>query len=436
MVEKIPVVDELSPVFSLGKTAVLMGTIWSVFNLAAVGWHMMLHEREIDMLLQQVGRATIGRDILYRQWNAFHGGVYVPVTEASPSNPYLSPEIVPERDEVTLSGRRLTMINPAYMTRQVYELARERHEVSGHITSLNPINPANQPKAWEAAALEALRPVGDEYVEFAEEDGERVLRMLLPLRTEKSCLRCHAGQGYVEGDLRGGISVTIPVEAYHGLARWSHRAISLTHLAIWLVGMLGIFWGYKMMAPKEAARLATEREIIKLAHFDALTGLANRTLFQEHFRHALTIAQRRGEKVALLYLDLDQFKPINDRYGHEAGDAVLREVAARLRVCVRESDMVARVGGDEFVILLEGLADRQQAGQVAEKVVQALQEPFGDKGNSCVIGASIGISCFPEDGTEHETLLQKADAAMYEVKNRQRGATALPEPRALLVNRW
>jgi diguanylate cyclase (GGDEF)-like protein len=171
----------------------------------------------------------------------------------------------------------------------------------------------------------------------------------------------------------------------------------------------------------EAARKRAEEQILNLAQFDKLTGLVNRNLFQERVAQALLLAKRQKKKVALLYIDLDRFKPINDTFGHEAGDLVLQEVARRLLDSVRESDTVARIGGDEFVVVLQGIQDQQEAAPSAQKILSALQYPFVVKGRELSVGASIGISCFPDDGEDMDSLLKKADAAMYHAKNQTGG---------------
>ncbi|WP_150303124.1 sensor domain-containing protein [Pseudomonas saliphila] len=167
-------------------------------------------------------------------------------------------------------------------------------------------------------------------------------------------------------------------------------------------------------------RKASEARIESLAYFDALTGLPNRTLFQDRLAGALQVAERRKEWVAVLFLDLDRFKPINDTLGHAAGDTMLREVGRRLRSCIRESDTVARMGGDEFTMLLIGLQTRDAALKagihVAEKILQALAPGFLLHHKEFFISASIGIALYPQDGVETTVLLKNADTAMYHAK--------------------
>src|SRR5450755_222334 len=185
-------------------------------------------------------------------------------------------------------------------------------------------------------------------------------------------------------------------------------------------------------------RLRAKARIEYLAYYDTLTGLPNRQLFVREVGRAIRAAKRTGHLMALLYLDLDRFKRINDNLGHSVGDALLQNVARRLELSVRPSDVVAlpgetalpdqariaRLGGDEFVVLLTGLTDEAQATSVANRIQQALAEPFECRGHRFVVTPSIGIALYPKDGTDIEDLLVKADMAMYQAKDQGRNGHA------------
>jgi diguanylate cyclase (GGDEF)-like protein len=166
---------------------------------------------------------------------------------------------------------------------------------------------------------------------------------------------------------------------------------------------------------------AREAQLVFGAHHDDLTGLPNRALLRERLQQELAHARRDGNQLALLFLDLDRFKSINDSLGHDGGDQFLRMTADRLRACVRECDTVARLGGDEFVVLLTGLQGPPQAAMLAGQVLALLAQPFQISDTECFIGASIGVSVFPADGTTAEDLLKHADTAMYRAKDSGRG---------------
>jgi diguanylate cyclase (GGDEF)-like protein/PAS domain S-box-containing protein len=168
------------------------------------------------------------------------------------------------------------------------------------------------------------------------------------------------------------------------------------------------------------ARKLAEERVQYLAYYDALTGLPNRTLLQDRLAKALASARRRKDKVAILFLDLDRFKDINDSLGHSVADLLLQEVAERLKTWAREQDTVARVGGDEFLIVLTGLKDVADAAVTTERIVKVMTAEFVVQGHSLSIGCSVGISIFPEHSVDGETLIKNADAAMYSAKENGR----------------
>jgi len=164
------------------------------------------------------------------------------------------------------------------------------------------------------------------------------------------------------------------------------------------------------------ARKQAEENLLYVATHDTLTGLPNRYMFNQRFAHALNNAQRYRKTMALLFLDLDRFKFINDTLGHPFGDRLLQEAAARLRMCLRESDTIARFGGDEFVALIEDFSEPGDVISVAQKILHALRWPFMLQGETCHLTASIGISLYPNDGADLASLLKNADIATYRAK--------------------
>ncbi len=170
-------------------------------------------------------------------------------------------------------------------------------------------------------------------------------------------------------------------------------------------------------------KVATELEIY--ANYDTLTGLPNRRIFFDTLEHIVSESKTNTTKSALLYLDLDFFKIINDTYGHEVGDGVLVTVGRRLMNCVRGTDFVARLAGDEFAIIMQDIGSSSNAKQFAEKVQAVLQEPIIVDAVECTINASIGISIYPEAGDDGETLLRNADSAMYAIKKKGKGGIGI-----------
>ncbi len=193
-----------------------------------------------------------------------------------------------------------------------------------------------------------------------------------------------------------------------------------------------IFWEYITVSPLKNAlgavthfvavkeditvRRSYEEYLRRQAHFDPLTGLPNRMLLLDRLDQAIVLSQRNRNRSALLCVDLDRFKHVNDTLGHAAGDALLKEAAGRLAACARESDTIARLAGDEFVLLLSGVENAMAAQRVAQRVVDAFAVPFALEGQEHFVTASIGIALYPEDGSERQLLLRNADLAMYKAK--------------------
>ncbi|MCW5626516.1 MAG: diguanylate cyclase, partial [Burkholderiales bacterium] len=179
----------------------------------------------------------------------------------------------------------------------------------------------------------------------------------------------------------------------------------------------GRFIGYRGVGTDISDRKASEDRIRYLAQHDELTGLPNRASFQQALGHALEQARRHGRQVAVVFIDLDRFKNINDTLGHDAGDAILKDVALRIRSCLRAADLVARQGGDEFVVLVEEFLQDTDLTGIARKLMDAFSQPFQLSGREFMLTASVGIGTFPLDGNDVQSLLKAADIAMYRAKD-------------------
>ena len=214
-----------------------------------------------------------------------------------------------------------------------------------------------------------------------------------------------------------------------------HRVMTKSGGVIWqsmsglpLTDGAGRWCGYRGMAADVTARKLAEARIEQLATRDALTGLANRALLAERMAEAIVAAARTRGELALLAIDLDRFKLVNGALGHPAGDALLRAVAERLSNAARREDMLARLGGDDFVLLWQGLKSRDEAASLALRLLAILGRPFTVEGRTLAVSASIGIARYPDDGRDFTELLKHADAAMYAAKDAGRGTFRFYEP--------
>ncbi|MFA6133197.1 MAG: ATP-binding protein [Phycisphaerae bacterium] len=211
--------------------------LWTGCVAASLLWNLHVQEDKIVAMARNTAQVTFENDVLYRRWAANQGGVYVGVSEYTPPNPYLQ---VPERDVTTTSGQSLTLVNPAYMTRQVNQMMMEAHGSRGHITSLKPLRPENSPDPWERAALNSFEKGVKEVASIETVEGNQYMRLMRPFVAEEGCLKCHASQGYKEGDIRGGISVSIPMAPLRAIVRPHVAGMSLAHFALWVFGVAGI----------------------------------------------------------------------------------------------------------------------------------------------------------------------------------------------------
>ncbi|MEE9443313.1 MAG: ATP-binding protein [candidate division Zixibacteria bacterium] len=244
------------------KYALLLAAGWTLVIIASLVWNYF-HEQDGALTAARVAaRAQFAKDVIYRRWNAGYGGVYVPISDSCQPNPHLAD--VEERDIETPSGRRLTLINPAYMARQVHELGWQAEGIRGHITSLNPIRLANAADPWEKVVLGSFERGEREFASVESLDGKSHLRLMRPLVTEKGCLKCHAKQGYKEGDIRGGISMSMPMAPYTAIMRKNTAAIGVGHGVLWLLGLVALTLGarniWRRERERKRAEVARERE--------------------------------------------------------------------------------------------------------------------------------------------------------------------------------
>jgi len=223
---------------SLYTYTVAIALVWNIIVIGSFLWYVSNASRQTRQHALVESRAHFDKHQAFRFWGASHGGVYVPADERTPPNPHLSH--VHEQNIETPSGRQLTLMNPAYMVRQMMEEYSSRYGVKGRITSLKPLRPENAPDQWERAALEQFEQGEDEVAEFAQVDGEPCLRLMRPMVTQTSCLKCHSHQGYEVGDIRGGVSVSVPLAPYLAAERQTRTAMSRTHALIWILGLAGI----------------------------------------------------------------------------------------------------------------------------------------------------------------------------------------------------
>ncbi len=348
-----------------------------------------------------------------RKWNASHGGVYVPITEKTQPNPYLD---VPDRDVETTSGKRLTLINPAYMTRQLAEMNEGSSGIAFHLTGFNPLRPENRPDLWESEALLAFQKGQKSVSDMGTINGRSYYRYMAPLTVDESCLNCH--QGYKVGEVRGGISVSIPSANMDAFVNERLEHLIITHAIVTLIGSIVLLLSYLAQA-RLSQRLDKAKSRLQLAYLDSLTLLPNRRYYDAFVKREWKRALRHQYPISMIMIDIDFFKLYNDNLGHIEGDHCLRQVARTLkRFFRRPGDLIARYGGEEFCVV--AACDAEQIMVLAEilrKAVESMRLPHPASKVSEFVTISLGVATIvPGDDQAFERLLHCADQALYDAK--------------------
>jgi hypothetical protein len=276
--------------------------IWSILLALTTAWRYRSESSETMAAARIQARTAFEKDALYRRWNANHGGVYAEVSASTQPNPYLK---VAERDIFSPSQRKLTLINPAYMTRQAHELALKTTGVRGHLTSLNPIRPANAPDPWEAEALKAFQGGAVEQSSVEIMAGEPYMRLMRPLTTESGCITCHATQGYQLGDIRGGISVSVPLAPLWASQHRLLVSLFTIHGIIWLTGLVGVGLGGRLLNGQLQYRLQAEAKLRELAKLQGVIEMSGAVCHE--LNQPLQAISGYSE---LILLDLDNEHPL------------------------------------------------------------------------------------------------------------------------------
>ncbi len=227
---------------------------WSIFVLGITIWEIIDQRVDSREIAVSETRRAFNKDQYIRQWVSSHGGVYVPATEQTPPNPYLSH--IPERDIKTPSGKHLTLMNPAYMVRQLNEVSGDDYGVGGHITSLNPLRPENAADEWETKALKSFGQGAMEALDFSEINGKPYIRLMQAMIVKKPCLKCHAVQGYKEGDVRGGVSFSMSMNDILAVQKKHGTSVLMYSALMWGFGTLGLLLGGRALKRREGERLS------------------------------------------------------------------------------------------------------------------------------------------------------------------------------------
>jgi len=413
------------PLQKLEQIKPFLLTLCAVIALFVTLLFGVIYQRTTDLMYQRVReQAMTYADLVNhaKAWNFDYGGVYVEKRPGVESNSYLTALGI-KPDVATVDGRTLTMRNHAIMIAEISRRSERQDGISFRITSLWPLDKANTPDAFEREGINRLRQGSREEYHYFFQEAQPVFRYLYPLRADKSCLECHTTRDIKLDEIFGAISISIPLSQMAKDAR-------ITRILIFLAALLSIgvmvavtyFLTWRL-----ASKLrATQKLLERLASTDELTGINNRRQVMARLAEEFQRAERLGESIGLISLDIDHFKHINDTWGHPFGDQVLKQVAERLRNLLRAYDIFGRIGGEEFLVVAPGIPG-DEVRNLAERIVTAIHsEPFRDGINAITVTISAGVAVTTPEDLRVEDLLKRADRALYEAKERGRNRVAGP----------
>ncbi len=383
---------------------------WILLVSASFAWNYSVASKEQERLAFESAKTFFEYINITRIWNTQHTGVYVPVTHSTHPNPYLN---VPNRDIKVNESLTLTQINPAYMIKQISDIAMQKSGVQFHFTSLNPINPANKPSPLETKTLKEFQNGLKEKGQFITQNGQPYYFYMAPIHADESCFGCHPKQDLLHSNIGGGISIT---SSY--MTRTPFLTLFIGHIIIGFIGVIVIMLTSRKL--REAYKIIQQQATI-----DALTGIPNRRVFSERivteFKHHL----RDKHPLSVIMCDIDKFKEFNDTYGHLAGDECLKQIAQLIQSTLkRPVDFCARYGGEEFIILLPE-TNQQGAHHFAEHLRQKIEKlniPNKNVTPLPIVTISLGVATASSQSpvSSYEKLIHQADKALYKAKEQGR----------------
>jgi len=409
------------------RRASFVGAVLISLALALAFFGFEVRAEQLLRRQQIVQARAFTREIIAtRQFVAIHGGVYVPASRDTTVNPFLLAVPGLQTKIVDSRGRTFVLQNPALVTIAVGSILSKDPSagISFRLSSDRPLNPANRATGFEAEAIRRFQRGATEFYRQRREAGTPFFLYAQPLRVEAQCMQCHRQQGYRVGDVRGAISLRVTsVDLEAGLLR--SRALVGLSLVVALVGLLLLL---ELITRQVSRRLlSAEAELRQVATLDALTGLENRRAGMKRLGDEMDRADRSGEPLAVIVLDLDEFKRVNDEFGHAEGDAVLVGAADGMRAEARHYDGISRSGGEEFLMLLPG-ANADAALAIAERVRHAVAghtaAVLGGKRGAVTVSAGVAVY-EPASGESRDDVLSRADRGMYAAKDAGRDAVRL-----------
>ncbi len=399
------------------RSLILLAIAWTLVVATAVGFYLWSNEQQTIATVKTRANTLLERDMLYRSWGLTKGGIYVKVGTNSQPNPSLA--FLPYRDIPHPDGGTLTMMTPSNVIQQAFGISNKHGDTLSKITSLRVVNASNQADAWEREALRQFESGVDEVSDVTFLDGKRYVRTMRPFVTEKKCLKCHGLQGYKIGDVRGGLSVAIPLDPALAAAKSYDFAIVSLLVFLWLMGLSGIFLQGRRLVRQtvvavENARLRDQAEMSLhyMSNYDRHTNLPNRYLFEERLAALLKAAPELKESVAVVALEVRNLRRIVDIHGESLARDFLKQIAERLVMQLGEDDVVARLSSERVIFTLAQEGARVKNVSPFKNIEEVLSQPIDYEDKQFFPMVSMGISFFPDDSSDPGDLIQMAASCL------------------------
>jgi len=395
----------------------LLAAAWTIVMVTAVCVYLWSNQQQTIETVQTRARSLLERDMMYRDWALTKGGIYVRVGENSQPNPRLA--FLPYRDILHPDGGTLTMMTPSNVIQQAFELNAQKDNTLSKITSLKVVNASNQADDWEQKALRAFEAGAVEVSEVASVDGKRYVRTMQPFVTKQKCLKCHASQGFKVGDIRGGLSVSIPLEPALATAQHYDLAIIFLLSFLWLMGLSGIFLQGRKLVRQTVVAMENERlrdqaemSLHYMSNYDRHTNLPNRYLFEERLDSILKAVAGQKGRVAVVAIEIRNLGRIIDTHGESLGRDFLKVSAERLALHVHDDDVLARLSTGRLICTMLQQDERLGAVGGFGAVEEALSQGIDYQEKQFFPMISMGVSFTPDDGSEAGDLIQMASSAL------------------------
>jgi diguanylate cyclase (GGDEF)-like protein len=392
-----------------------------------------------ENILFQQASTLFNNIVTMRKWSSDHGAIFVKSHDGITPNPYLE-----DNHTYTKDNELLIKINPAWMTRQLSEMSNKKENFYFKITSLDPVNPINIPDDFEKKALKDL--IKDKNKKFYTNMENDRYNLLGPLIVEPSCLKCHSNQNYEVGDIMGGLRISIPMDNYIENTQILDTKTNFLYIITFftsIVFILIITFTITSIYSRELNILKLNRtlerkvksrtkelsdankKLLEISTIDYLTNISNRRHFFEIGTKYFHITQRENNDLTIIAIDIDFFKKINDTYGHNIGDEILKFITNIINKDIRKSDIFARTGGEEFSILLNN-TDEKKAYIFAEKIRKDIENSiYKNKDLEIKVTISLGISQLRQNDEKLDSIIVRADKALYQAKRANRNKSII-----------